>query len=64
MTTPPPFSAAEELKKQRLRLDYSQEEMARALGLTLRTYQRYESGETAKVSFDIVEKAKRLKRGA
>jgi transcriptional regulator with XRE-family HTH domain len=62
MTTQQPPSPASELERIRLRLDLSQEDMARALGLRLRTYQRYEKGETSKVPYDVVERAKGLKK--
>lgn len=44
------------------RLDYSQEEMARALEIRVRRLQCYESGETQKVPASLMKKAEKLKR--
>lgn len=41
-------------------LDYSQSEMARALRLSPRTYQRYEYTEVLKVPAMVLEEARRL----
>lgn len=44
------------------RLDYSQDEMAKALDIRLRRLQCYESGETQKVPAPLMDRARKLKR--
>lgn len=51
-----------ELRKIRERLDLSQDEMARRLGIPVRSYTRYENGETVKLPALVLLKAQRLKK--
>jgi len=56
--TPP---VAAELRRLRVEvLDLGQREMAEALHLTLRTYQRYEAGTVVKVPASVVDEARSL----
>lgn len=60
-----PETPADELRRIRLRLDYSQEQMARALDILVRRYQRLEAGGTADVPSRIMDAARALlKKGA
>jgi transcriptional regulator with XRE-family HTH domain len=57
-------TAAAVLRRIRLRLDLSQQEMAEALRVSARTYQRYELGESRKVPSDVVDGARALETKA
>ncbi len=58
----PELDPSAELKKLRASLpgDVSQDEMARRLGLVVRTYVRYESGETKTIPSTGMDAARKL----